>query len=250
MPTAAAASTPGSLSTCSDGTEARRKRAERTGHRPRAGRFRVRPEEGAYFLNEALECGLVFQDQMVSAFERDEARSGYARGHASPRFERHPCILPGMHDQRRNLDLGEKRRDIGVAIGDEIANGIRGGRGNPLQLVEPVDLFLGAVGNELRREHLAKRRILLTPPDAREGEHGFSRLFVGLGSAALAPADGVAAEEYEVRDALGMPHGVANRNGAPLRYTEKSEALDTGRIDDRLEVIDEIFKRDVGNLAV
>src|ERR1700716_3367518 len=47
-----------------------------------------------------------------------------------------------------------------------------------------------------------------------------------------------------------MPNCLGDRNCAALRYAQKGEPIDTRRIDDGLEIINEIFKRNVRNVAI
>ena len=100
-------------------------------------------------FEKTRKCGLVFQDQMISAFKRNEAGSRDARGHPSTRFKGHSGVLPGMHDKRWHVDLSEKRRHVGIASSHKIADGVCRRTGNPLQFIEPVGLLFGAARNKL-----------------------------------------------------------------------------------------------------
>ncbi len=81
---------------------------------------------------------------MVSTLKWNEAGPGDTGGHPSAGFKRHPGIVPRVHDQRRRLDLSEERGHIYFAGGQKTADGICRRTGNPLQLIEPVGLLLGA----------------------------------------------------------------------------------------------------------
>ena len=84
------------------------------------------------------------------------------------------------------------RREVGdVDLGERLeeAHGVVRRRRAPLQLVELLPLLAGAVGQELRREHLAERRVVATPPDAGdlEVEGGLPPLLLGRRPHAAGP---------------------------------------------------------------
>ena len=53
-----------------------------------------------------------------------------------------------------------------------------------------------------------------------------------------------------MRNAFRMPDRVGDRNRAALRYAEQGETVDAGSIDHRFKIVHEIFKTDVGDLAI
>ena len=98
---------------------------------------------------------------------------------------------------------------------------------------------LVAVRNELRCEHLSECRILLTPAEAHQGEHRLAGFLLRLGPGAFLPADGIASEKNQMRNALRMSDRVGDRNRAALRYAEQRETVDAGGVDHRFEVVHE-----------
>src|SRR5258708_5333742 len=85
---------------------------------------RLSAQEGLYFLPEVRVGGLVLQDQVIAALEGHEAGAGDGRGHAPAAFERNADFLAGVHHQRRNADLAEQIRDIRIATGLQVTDGV------------------------------------------------------------------------------------------------------------------------------
>src|SRR5437773_1497644 len=77
-----------------------------------------------------------------------------------------------MEHESRSLDFRKQRSDIDqCALFEQSCCNFRRGR-FAAQVVEPVHLFIGSLGNKSRREHLTKRRIVLTPTEARKFDDG------------------------------------------------------------------------------
>ena len=53
-----------------------------------------------------------------------------------------------------------------------------------------------------------------------------------------------------MRNAFRMPDGVSDRNRATLRYAEEGESIDARGIDNRFEVVHELFKCEVRDLTI
>src|SRR5260370_16635027 len=66
------------------------------------------------------------------------------------------------------MDLVEQIDDIDVSASLENRRRDLRRRGFPRQIIEPLDLLLGASGNESRREYLAKRGVVFRPTDAHQ----------------------------------------------------------------------------------
>jgi hypothetical protein len=90
----------------------------------------------------------------------------------------------------------------------------------------------------------------LTPSHAHEGQHRFSGFLLRLGPGTLLPADGKTSEKNQMRNAFRMSDGVSDRNCATLRYAEEGESINACGIDNRFEVIHELFKCDVRDLTI
>ena len=146
--------------------------------------------------------------------------------------------------------MGEQRRHVGFAVRQQISDGILGRGRDALQLVEPVGLLLGAIGNELRGEELAERRIFLPPAETHQGEHRVGGLLLGLRSCPLVQTHGIAAEQDQARHPLGMPDRITDGDGAALADAEQDEAVEAGGVDHGFEIVHETLERDVRHVAV
>src|SRR5208337_4075211 len=59
-------------------------------------------EEHSQLLQESWEGGLVFQDQVIAARQRDEPGSRDTRGEPPTQLERNASVVASVHDQRRD----------------------------------------------------------------------------------------------------------------------------------------------------
>ena len=142
--------------------------------------------------------------------------SGIIDREVARRRQRHTQVVAGVHHERRAVDL---RRQVGhVDLGERLeeAHGVVRRRRAPLQLVELLPLLAGAVGQELRREHLAERRIVAAPADPGdlEVEGGLPALLLGRRPQQPAPAVG-AAQDEPARPAPGWRAANATATAAP-----------------------------------
>src|SRR5580693_2553532 len=106
-------------------------------------------------------------------------------------------------------------------MGDQSAHRVFRRGGDALQFVKPVSLLLGASRNELLGEKLTKRRILLAPAEAHQGEHRRVLLLLGGRPGPPRPADRVTSEEDKMRDTVGVTYRVGDRNRTPLGNAEQ-----------------------------
>ena len=74
--------------------------------------------------------------------------------------------------------------------------------------------------------------------------------FSACGPGAFLPADSIASEKDQMRNAFGVPDRIGDRDRATLRQAVKCKAIEARRIDDGFEIADEIFKANVRHLAV
>ena len=105
-------------------------------------------------------------------------------------------VIAGVDDERRRLDLAEQVGNVDCRARLEQPRRHFASAGPTTQLVEPADLRLTGAGNEARREDLAEHRILLSPADPHQLQHG-AVFALALRIAALRPAAGVAAVENQ-----------------------------------------------------
>src|SRR4051794_23349627 len=122
------------------------------------------PYESPQLTQENCKRRLTLQHDVIAAFQWNETGSRNARGQPPARFEGNSGIVPGMHHQRRRLDLWQKRCHVDFTVSDQIAYRVGRRCRNSLQLVEPIGLLLGSAGDKLRSKHLPKRGIFLSPP--------------------------------------------------------------------------------------
>ena len=139
-----------------------------------------------------------------------------------------------MDDQRGNRDSGESVHDIDVLGGLENPRGHLRRRRDAHKIAEPAFLLFARIRHEHGGEHLAKRRVLLTPSQAHQLVER-AKLASDLLTAVL-PATRERTVQHQVRDALGVADGVLDRNGASLRYAYEGEAINVCGLHDRFEV--------------
>ena len=106
----------------------------------------IKLHERCYFVQQASEGKLVFQDQVVAAFERNEPSAWNGRSHPPPRFKGHPRVMAGVHNQCGNAHFGQECGHVCFACRHQIACGILRRRRDSLQLIEPIGLLLRAGG--------------------------------------------------------------------------------------------------------
>ena len=150
-----------------------------------------------------------------------------------------------------HVHLRGDRRDVDARERLEEAHGVvRRGRA-PLQLVELLPLLTGAVGEELRREHLAERRVVASPPDP--GDLEVER---GLAGAAPRWSPGRAGPARRRRRGpgcvtrSGCRAAKATATAAPCETPEQREAVEPDGVDDELEVVDPVVEAEVVDVPV
>ena len=107
-------------------------------------------------------------------------------------------------------------------------------------------LLRGSVGNELRREKLSERRILLAPPELGELDHHVGFRAHLRGTRPLEPAPRVTAVQDQMTHAFRMADRVCDCNGRPLRNAEQRKAPAAACLDHRFEIAHPRFKRKLG----
>src|SRR3954464_10796162 len=141
----------------------------------RLARWRT-AQEGTHLLEPAAVARLGLEQDVVAALERHEACAGNEAREKAALLERHACIVARVQHERRTRDPGRELRYVDAGEHGEETGGDRRLRGNALELVEPRMLLGRAVGNELRGEELAERRILAAPAELDQLAHGFGKL--------------------------------------------------------------------------
>jgi hypothetical protein len=152
---------------------------------------------------------------MVRAVEGHEAGPGDFRRQRPTGVEGDHLVASGVEHEGRTADPLHFGPDVDVAELVLEPGGDLRRRGLALKLVEPVDLLLRALGQEHRREDLAEGRVVPTPA---AGDELDERLLPApeVGAAAVLPHDHVAAVEYKLLDAFGVPGGVGDAERATL----------------------------------
>ena len=108
--------------------------------------------------------------------------------------------------------------------------------GAPLQLIEGRPVRTGAVGQELRGEHLAERGIVAAPADPGEIEIQCRGALFLVAHRTHRAAARIGAAQHQVADPLGMSGGVSHRDRAALRHAEQRKAFQSKRFHHRFEV--------------
>src|SRR5215813_7625858 len=155
-------------------------------------------EEGARVLQELTEGGLVLEKQVISPLQRDEAGTRDGSRHTAAGFEWHAGVFARVHHERRHVNLGQQRGQVEIGGGLADSCGHLSGGADSLQLVEPVGLLLGAVGDEMRGEELTEGRVLVAPAQTHQRYHCRVRLLLRGGTRTPVPAEGHATIEDEV----------------------------------------------------
>ena len=199
----------------------------------------------SHFLEEPREGGFAFQQHMVMALERNEAGASGCPPRAADPNSKLRLACAGRASQGSAPDLGQKRRHVHIAVGDEVAGGIGGRTAYSLELVEPVGLLLGGSRNELRREHLPDAEFP-APPQPHQSEPWLRRLPSPPRSCTLFPADSITSEQNQMRNAFGMSHRVGDRNRATLRQAVERETIEARASTTASKIADEIFKQTPG----
>ena len=107
-----------------------------------------------------------------------------------------------------------------------------------------------AAGDEQIREHLAERRVVAPPADAREVDQRLGLEALLGRTRAPQRAACVRAHQHQVRDAFRMAHRIVDRHGTALRHAEQRKALQAERVDHRFEVTDPGIEREVCDVAI
>ena len=139
-------------------------RAERGSRTDRAA-LSVTTSRNAVDLVEEDRPGRLVHQDVVAARQRHEAAVRDQRRQVAGRRQRHPPLVAGVQHERRARHLRRQVGDVDLGERLEEAHRVVRRRRAPLQLVELLPLLAGAVGEELRREHLAERRVVAAPAD-------------------------------------------------------------------------------------
>ena len=120
-----------------------------------------------------------------------------------------------------------------------------------LQLVEPAVLLGGAVGDELRGEELAERRVLLAPAELGQlASSSRPPRAAPASRVAHQPSARVAAVQDQVAHPLGVAHRVGDRDRRALRDAEQREALERRPRRPRSRGRAPSLERELGDLPV
>ena len=141
---------------------------------------------------------LVGGQDVVAARQRTRSRQpGISAAKLAGSRQRHAAVVAGVQHQRRAAAPSARARDVDLGERLEEAHRVVGRRRAALQLVEVLPLLAGAVGQELRREHLAERRVVAAPADARhlEVEGRLTALLLRRRPHEPAPAVGAAQDQ-------------------------------------------------------
>src|SRR6267143_327279 len=95
-------------------------------------------EEASNFGDESCPGRVAFEQQMVPALKRDEARAGDLGGEPAARLERHYCIVAAVQYQAWDSHLRQKIDDVYLAQLGEKSGRVLGRRSDTLQVVEPM----------------------------------------------------------------------------------------------------------------
>ena len=205
-------------------------------------------EEGSDLVHERRPGGLAGQQDVVPAVERHEARARDRRGDLDGVGERHRPIARGLEDERRRPDRGQVGRDVDAMPGDPARDRVRGRRRHPLEVVEPAQLLLGRLRDELRGEDAPELRVLLRPADA---DHAPVRLLLGF---SVRVAHGRAAAdrpvEHEARHAVRVHDRVRPCDGRTAGHPEEREPPEADRLDHGLEIPQTRLDREVVDVPV
>src|SRR6266852_8266085 len=82
----------------------------------RCAKIRSAPEKAPHLIDEAAPGWIALEDQVVVAFQRHEARAGYARRHAPSLLERLHGIVAAVQNQRWHAYAGQKVADINAVF--------------------------------------------------------------------------------------------------------------------------------------
>src|SRR5262245_43616710 len=82
---------------------------------PRSGASGL--EEGVHLVQEATPARIAFQDDVIAAFQLDEAGSWNARRHQAPFFERRHGVVATMQNQRWDANAREQVGYVDVVHG-------------------------------------------------------------------------------------------------------------------------------------
>ena len=98
---------------------------------------RVCREKAAHLVDETGPCGLVLEQDVVAALERNEPRAGNERGELPPLTERSDGVARGMQHERRRSHMWCELAHVEHRRGREQANSHFGRGRDPLQVTEP-----------------------------------------------------------------------------------------------------------------
>jgi len=185
-----------------------------------------------------------------STYRGHEARTGDQRGELPARIERHAPVVARVEGERRAAHALRRLADVyGEERADE-AHRVLGGRRLSLQLGKRVQLLEGGAGNELRGKHGAIRGILTAPAHLHQLQLRLELRHELRRQAALAGAARVGAEQHEMRDALRIARRIFDRDRPALRVAEEPEALESGGVDDRFQIVDVVLEAALAHVPV
>jgi len=188
-------------------------------------------------LAEAMAEGrFMAQQHVIGAFERHEAGTRNQPGQVPAFVEGHAGVAARMQHDRRAAHLRGQLAHVDLGKGGHGAGRVRRARRQPLQLIEPGDLFGPATGQVQRGEGLPEGRVVAPPAefDHLQEQGGLAPL-LGRGVAAHRSAR-VATQQHQRRHPLRMPHRIGHRDGGALRATQQRKAIEAGGADHGFEV--------------
>ena len=139
--------------------------------RPGCGKPRLRlARKASTSARNTCHAGSVAVSRWLLLDSATSRESGISAASSSPKRIGHPVVVTRVHDQRRARHLLRQVAHIDAAELLEEPHRVLRRRGAPLQLIEGRPVGAGAVGQELRGEHLAERGIVTAPADPGEIE--------------------------------------------------------------------------------
>ena len=193
-------------------------------------------EERPDLAQEPCQAGSS-SSRMWFALQRDEARRpGCSAASSRPSSNGTAASSRACSHQRRRRTREASRRPRSPLAPREPRRDLRRGRDAAAARRTTPSAPGVPSGRNSVREEAPERRVIASP--IRRGSLDASPRVRARLATATVPAARVAAVEDEAADALGMPHGVGDRDRRALRHAEQGEAVDARRVDDRLEVGD------------
>src|SRR5688572_24079106 len=101
---------------------------------------------------------------MIGARQRDVPRAWNLGRQQATVLRRYCAVTVAVDDQRRRLHLRQEWPDVDVVVALHEPGGVFRRRGHALELVQPLLVLRGGLGDESTREHLAEGGIVEAPP--------------------------------------------------------------------------------------